>query len=125
MEEWRGADRDPDRDPGLAADRTTLAWRRSGISVVAVGLAVAKGIPTVGDVPGRPLVGLAIVGLGAVAFVVSSVQAGRRARHAGTDRPAGGAGRSLAGVGGHAVRCARCGRRRAAEMTRARILTPA
>jgi uncharacterized membrane protein YidH (DUF202 family) len=88
MEEWRDADRDPDRDPGLAADRTTLAWRRSGISVVAVGLAVARGIPTVGGVPGRPLVGLAIVGLGAVAFVVSSVQAGRRAGHAGTHRPA-------------------------------------
>jgi uncharacterized membrane protein YidH (DUF202 family) len=87
VEEWRGADRDPDADPGLAADRTTLAWRRSGISVVAVGLAVAKGIPTVDDVPGRPLIGMAIVGLGAVAFVVSALQAGRRARHAGTARP--------------------------------------
>ena len=87
MEEWREPDRDADHDPGLAADRTTLAWRRSGISVVAVGLAVARGIPTVDGVPGRPLIGLAIVGLGAVAFTVSSILAGRRARHAGTDRP--------------------------------------
>lgn len=82
-----GEDRSSADDPGLAADRTTLAWRRSGISVVAIGLAVGRGIPTIDGVPGRPVVGLVIVGLGAVSFLVSSVQAGRRAVHLGTRRP--------------------------------------
>jgi uncharacterized membrane protein YidH (DUF202 family) len=76
---------EPDR--GLAAARTTLAWRRSGISVVAVGLAIARGIPTVDGVPSRPLLGLLVVAFGAGCFAVSSVEARRRSRHAGTDRP--------------------------------------
>ncbi len=76
------------RDPGLAAERTSLAWRRSGVSVIAVGIAVARGVPTVDTVPGRPLLGLAIVVLGVVAFTASHVQATRRSAHAGTDRPA-------------------------------------
>jgi uncharacterized membrane protein YidH (DUF202 family) len=77
-------------DPGLAAERTTLAWRRSGISVIAIGIAVARGIPTVDTVPARPFAGLAIVVLGVVAFAVSHVQSVRRGAHAGTDRPAAG-----------------------------------
>jgi putative membrane protein len=77
-------------DPGLAADRTTLAWRRSGISVIAVGVAVARGIPTVDAVPSRPVAGLVIVALGALAFGVSSRQAARRGAHPGTARPTAG-----------------------------------
>ncbi len=76
-----------DEDPGLAADRTTLAWRRSGIAVMAIGLAVVRGVPTIESLPGRPAVGLAIVALGALSFLVSSRQAVRRAAHAGTLRP--------------------------------------
>lgn len=79
-------------DPGLAADRTTLAWRRSGVSIAAVGLAVSRGIPTVDGVPGRPLIGLTIVILGAASFLVSSVQAARRATAVGTRRPVAGLG---------------------------------
>lgn len=75
-------------DPGLAAERTTLAWRRSGISVIAVGITVARGIPTVDTVPARPLLGLAIVLLGAVAFAVSHRQSTRRSARVGTERPA-------------------------------------
>lgn len=74
-------------DPGLAADRTTLAWRRSGVSMVAIGLAVARGIPTVDAVPSRPVLGLVIVGLGTLSFLASSRQAGRRAAHRGVSRP--------------------------------------
>jgi uncharacterized membrane protein YidH (DUF202 family) len=76
-----------DDDPGLAADRTTLAWRRSGISVMAIGLAVVRGVPTIDSLPGRPAAGLAIVALGALSFLISSRQAVRRAAHAGTLRP--------------------------------------
>ena len=74
-----------DRPPrsALAAERTTLAWRRSGVAVIAIGFAVARGIPTVGAVPARPTVGVAIAVLGALAFVVSARQAARL-----TDRPA-------------------------------------
>jgi uncharacterized membrane protein YidH (DUF202 family) len=73
--------------PGLAAERTTLAWRRSGLSVVAVGAAIARGVPTVDRVPPRPLVGLLVVVLGGLAFAVSARQAAVRARRAGTARP--------------------------------------
>jgi uncharacterized membrane protein YidH (DUF202 family) len=76
-----------DHDPGLAADRTTLAWRRSGVSIFAVGVAVARGVPTVDAVPARPLIGLAIVVLGGLAFIVGSVQAARRSAHIGLGRP--------------------------------------
>lgn len=75
-------------DTGLAAERTSLAWRRSGVSVIAIGITVARGIPTVDAVPGRPLLGLAIVVIGAFAFAVSHVQASRRGARVGTDRPA-------------------------------------
>lgn len=64
---------------GLAAERTTLAWRRSGVSVIAVGAAVARGVPTVDAVPSRPVIGVLIAVLGGVAFAVSSRQAARRA----------------------------------------------
>jgi uncharacterized membrane protein YidH (DUF202 family) len=36
---------DPDsRDPGLAAERTDLAWHRSSLSLLAVGAALIRGI---------------------------------------------------------------------------------
>jgi uncharacterized membrane protein YidH (DUF202 family) len=77
----------PEQDVGLAAERTSLAWRRSGVSMIAIGLGVARGIPTIDTVPGRPLLGLVIVVLGAAAFTVSHVQATRRGARVGTDRP--------------------------------------
>lgn len=72
----------------LAAERTTLAWRRSGLSVVAVGLAIARGVPNVDGVPGRPLVGVVVVLLGGLAFGVSARQAVVRANRFGEARPA-------------------------------------
>jgi putative membrane protein len=77
---------DAPQPPGLAAERTTLAWRRSGLSVVAVGLAIARGVPNVERVPGRPLVGLLVVALGGLAFAVSARQAAVRSRPADTER---------------------------------------
>jgi uncharacterized membrane protein YidH (DUF202 family) len=41
---------DPDsRDPGLAAERTDLAWNRSGLALLATGAVLLKGL-------GRPVV---------------------------------------------------------------------
>jgi uncharacterized membrane protein YidH (DUF202 family) len=79
-----------ERDRSLSAARTTLAWRRSGISVIAVGLAIARGVPTVDGVPSRPALGVLIVAFGGLCLAASSVEARRRARHAGTDRPTAG-----------------------------------
>lgn len=77
----------PALDMGPAAERTALAWRGSGVSVIAIGITVARGVPSIDSVAARPLLGLAIVILGAVAFTVSYVQATRRSARVGTDHP--------------------------------------
>jgi len=63
---------DPDEitadDPGLAAERTTLAWGRSTMSLFACGAAVAKGVPRVTG-HGRPLVGISMLALGGVMWL--------------------------------------------------------
>ena len=64
--------------PGLAAERTDLAWNRSGLSLLACGAAVARGF-TVGDpTPGRIGVGAAILVLGAFTWLLGAWQARRR-----------------------------------------------
>lgn len=64
--------------PGLAGERTTLAWRRTGLSVAAAGIAIARGVPVVQGVPGRPVVGLVVLVLAGLLFLVSHRQAARR-----------------------------------------------
>ena len=58
-----------DRDPGLAAERTSLAWQRTGIAIIAAGLAEIRGLPHRTELSGRPLIGLAIAGFGIFSFV--------------------------------------------------------
>ena len=79
--------RDPDGEepeppaglpPGLALERTTLAWRRTGLSLIAAGIAITRGIPVVHGVPGRPALGIVVLVLGGVLFAVSSRAATRR-----------------------------------------------
>ena len=61
--------------------RTALAWRRSGLSLGVAGIAIIRGIPTVASLPGRPLLGLAVLALAGVVFASSSRAAATRAHH--------------------------------------------
>lgn len=74
-------------DGGLAAERTELAWRRNGLSVILAGLAIAKGLPDPTGIPGRPFLGLGVAIVGAALFAVSRFQAVRRANHPSLMRP--------------------------------------
>ena len=74
-------------DRGLAAERTALAWRRNGVSLMAAGFAIARGLPTDGRLDGRPVVGVAVAVLGGITFLIGNRQAARRARHLGLGRP--------------------------------------
>ncbi|MEO5841953.1 MAG: DUF202 domain-containing protein [Acidimicrobiales bacterium] len=78
---------DGERDRGLAAERTTLAWRRSGVSLLAVGLAVGRGLGAQSTVDARPAVGIVVSAMGVAAFLISLRQASIRARFTGSDRP--------------------------------------
>lgn len=66
-------------DPGLASERTDLAWNRSGLALLGCGAAVARGM-TVGDpLPGRFAVGTTILVLGAIVWGLGAWQARHRA----------------------------------------------
>jgi uncharacterized membrane protein YidH (DUF202 family) len=80
------ADEEP-VDEGLAAERTELAWSRSGLAMMACGVVVARGLPTIDAVPRRPVVGVTILGLGAVAWALGLYAARRRRAAPGTPRP--------------------------------------
>ena len=75
-------------DPGLAGARTSLAWERTGLSLFACGIAIAKDIPVLKGVKGQPALGALILVLAAVVSLTSSRQARQRAKHFGTNRPA-------------------------------------
>ncbi len=78
-------------DPGLAAERTELAWGRSALSLFACGAAVAKGGLPNDDVSERPVVGAVLLLLGAIVWLTSLPLARQRARAA---QRGGGARRS-------------------------------
>lgn len=65
-------------DPGLASERTDLAWNRSGLALLACGVAVFKGM-TVGEpVPARVGIGTLILVLGGAVWILGAWQAHRR-----------------------------------------------
>ena len=68
---------DMDRDPGLARERTELAWSRSGLAVaVTVAIILRRLWPLSGD---KAVVALVIIALGAILWVVG-MQLGRQTR---------------------------------------------
>ncbi len=69
---------------GDAADRTALAWQRSGLALAATGAVVARGVPTSG-VGNRPVIGALVAVLGLSVWLVTSVA--ERRRQAPTHRP--------------------------------------
>ncbi len=70
----------PDRDRGLARERTELAWERTGVSLIATGIAIARGIPLRDGVPERPVLGAVVVALGLLSWAVTVRQGRRRTK---------------------------------------------
>jgi len=58
-------------DEGLAAERTSLAWGRTSLALLACGAAVLRGVPAGRGVDARPGVGAVIVALAAATWVHS------------------------------------------------------
>lgn len=74
-------------DAGMAAERTDLAWSRSGLALAACGLIDLKGLPTITGHPGRPLVGAALLLLGAATWAMGYWSAHQRRPPLGGPRP--------------------------------------
>lgn len=72
-------------DEGLAAERTDLAWSRSGLSLGVCGLIVLRGLPSVTGHPSRPIVGFVILVLGVATWGLGYWSAHQR--RPSVDRP--------------------------------------
>ncbi len=69
------------RDPGLAAERTDLAWNRSGLSLVACGAVVMRGLADTRLPRADVAIGACIFALGVLTSALGSWQVHRsRAR---------------------------------------------
>ncbi len=73
------------RDPGLAAERTDLAWNRSGLSLLGCGVVVLRGMARPPLTTGNVAVGAVILALGAFTWVLGSWRL-RHTRARGTRR---------------------------------------
>lgn len=76
-----------------AVERTTLAWDRTSLALLACGALVIRGLPPEVGRPGRPGAGAVIVLLAAASWLVG-VWSGRHRRR----DPAAGAGASIGGM---------------------------
>jgi uncharacterized membrane protein YidH (DUF202 family) len=81
LEEYEGP------DEGLAAERTDLAWSRSGLSLGVCGLIIFRGLPSITERPSRPVVGAVLLGLGGVTWALGYWSAHRRRSAPGRPRP--------------------------------------
>ena len=73
------------RDPSFAAERTDLAWNRSGLALIACGAAVLRGIGRPPLHSGAPVVGALVLALGGFTWALGAWRA-RRARASGSAR---------------------------------------
>jgi putative membrane protein len=69
-----------ERDAGLAAERTELAWGRSALALLACGAAVVKGLRNVTGNEARPAAGVALLALGGLVWLSGVPYARARAR---------------------------------------------
>ena len=58
-----------ERDEGLAAERTELAWGRSTLSLLVCGVAIGRGLPAGAGGSAHPLVGVAVLVVGGIAWL--------------------------------------------------------
>ena len=72
--------------PGLSAERTDLAWSRSGLALGACGVVVLKGLPSVTGTGSQPLIGAVILLLGGVTWGLGRWSAHRRRPRDGRSR---------------------------------------
>jgi len=80
-ERWP-ADRPP---PTLAGERTDLAWNRSGLALLACGIAVARGLKFPVAEPAHEVIGVTILVLGVFTWFMGQ-WAARHRRRSGHDR---------------------------------------
>ncbi len=73
-------------DPGLASERTELAWSRSALAMLACGAATVKGVPHVTN--GHPVTGATLLALGGLVWLSGLPLAHRRKGRHGRARRA-------------------------------------
>jgi len=73
-------------DEGLAAERTDLAWARSGLAIGACGVVVLKGLPAITGNPSEPVIGVAILILGILTWGLGRWSAHHRGARPGRAR---------------------------------------
>ncbi len=69
-----------ERDEGLAAERTELAWGRSTLALLACGAAMVKGLPKVTGSAAHPIAGALLLGFGGLIWLLGLPYARARAR---------------------------------------------
>jgi putative membrane protein len=90
--------REPDVRFTYANERTFLAWNRTSLALIATGLAVVSLLPKFNVPGGRRLIGVPLIGLGAVLAILSYRQwaANERAMRLGEALPSSNLSRVLA-----------------------------
>ncbi len=74
------------RDPGLAGERTDLAWNRSALSLLACGAAILRGLERPSMSQSNVVIGLTVLALGVGVSALGAIY--RRRVHSLHGRPA-------------------------------------